>query len=193
MNSSYRGRSRRASSPITADRESNRIPPYTLLTNDNVEPLRRELQLRGEALRFTHPGYRGLFGGIWRMGRTYFTHRYGACLGPEVFYPVGATCRESRAAFGDSRAMVIAREAQLAWEALRFVEPIADEFGGAAFLDRVERTGDRHVLHVFLPVPAVLQRFTPRDWFLFWRIQDAKFHAIRKRQDRREALVDSCA
>lgn len=180
MNSSYRGRSRRASSPITADRESNRIPPYTLLTNDNVEPLRRELQLRGEALRFTHPGYRGLFGGIWRMGRTYFTHRYGACLGPEVFYPVGATCRESR-------------EAQLAWEALRFVEPIADEFGGAAFLDRVERTGDRHVLHVFLPVPAVLQRFTPRDWFLFWRIQDAKFHAIRKRQDRREALVDSCA
>lgn len=169
------------------------IPPFTVLTDDNVEPLHRELRVCGEALRYTHYGYRGLFGGIWRMGRTYFTHRFGTCVGPEVFYPVGATPRESRAAFGRSRAAVIAQEARIARAAFGFVEPIASALGGAAFLEFADRAGDRHVLHVFLPVAAVASRFTPRDWFLFWRIQDSKFHAARNAVNRAGACAPSRA
>lgn len=194
MKLSLRIRSNRASADLAARimpgssvAKPTAIPPYTLLTNDNGEPLHRELQLRGEALRFIHHGYRGLFGGIWRMGRMYFTHRFGACLGPEVCYPVGAAFREGRAASGESRAEIFAREAQVASDARRFVEPIAAEFGGGVFLDLVERSGDRHVLHVFLPASIVAARFTPRSWFLFWRIQDEKFHALRNSPDRKGA------
>ena len=46
------------------------IPPYVLLTDDKTELLRPESRSLGEALRYTDNRFRGLFGGIWRAGRT---------------------------------------------------------------------------------------------------------------------------
>lgn len=176
-----------------APMKSTQIPPFVLLTNDHVELVHRELRLQGEALWYTHHGYRGLFGGIWRTGRTFFTPEFGACLGPEVFYPVGANDQEALAAFGQSRTSVIARESRVARAALAFVEPIARELHGAAFLELAERNTDRHVLHVFLPISSVQERFTSRDWFLFWRQQNAKFHIEYAKLHCRELIVGSCA
>lgn len=169
------------------------IPPFVLLTNDNVESVHRELRLQGEALWYTHHGYRGLFGGIWRTGRTFFTPKLSVCLGPEVFYPVGADDREALGAFGDSRASVLAREARVARAALEFVQPIARELRGDAFLELADRHADRHVLQVFLPISAVQERFTPREWFLFWRQQNAQFHIEYAKLHCRELIVGSCA
>lgn len=154
----------------------NKIPSYLLLTNDEVEPVHHDLRLGADALRFTHFGFRGLFGGIWRMGRTFFHPELGPCLGPEVFYPVGATTREARAAFGLGRSAVYEREARLAQAAHRFVTPVAQKFGGVACLGLADRAGDRHVVHTFLPTTVVRTQFTPRSWFLFWRQKDAEFH-----------------
>ena len=158
----------------------NTIPGYILLTNDEVAPVHEDLCLRGDALRFTHFGYRGLFGGIWRMGRTFFHPGLGPCLGPEVFYPVGGSPRETRAAFGLGRSAVYEREARLAQAAHRFVTPVAHKLGGEACLGLAQRTGDRHVVHVFLPTKVVRAQFTPRAWFLFWQQQDAEFHEFIK-------------
>lgn len=176
-----------------AARKAAPVPAFVLLTNDNVESVHRELRLQGEALWYTHHGYRGLFGGIWRTGRTYFVPELGVCLGPEVFYPIGADDHEARAAFGDSRTNILAREARVARAALTFVEPTVRELGGAAFLAVAERDADRHVLHVFLPIAAVQSRFTPREWFLFWRQQNAQFHIEYARLHCRELIVGSCA
>lgn len=158
----------------------NTIPSYLLLTNDEVEPVHDDVRICGDALRFTHFGYRGLFGGIWRMGRTFFHPELGPCLGPEVFYPVGATTKESRAAFSLSRSAVYEREAQLAQAAHRFVTPIAQKLTGIACLGLANRTGDRHVVHAFLPTKVVRSQFTPRSWFLFWQQKDAEFHEFIK-------------
>ena len=58
--------------------------------------------------------------------------------------------------------------------------PVAHKLGGEACLGLAHRTGDRHVVHVFLPTKVVRAQFTPRAWFLFWQQQDAEFHEFIK-------------
>jgi hypothetical protein len=163
--------------PASPDPGLVRVPAYTLLTNDQAEQLPVGIQVWPEVLRYTYHGYRGLFGGIWRMGRTYFTHVFGACLGPEVFYWVGATTRESWAAFGKSRSALLAQEARKARRAFRFIEPIVRDLEGAAYLELAGRDGDRHVVHAFVPAAVAVRQFTPAEWFTFWRGQNDLFEA----------------
>lgn len=156
----------------------NTIPNCIILTNDDVEPVHEDIRICGDVLRFTHHGLRGLFCGIWRMGRTFLHPELGPCLGPEIFYPIGSSAKESRAAFGKSRTEIYDREARIAQLAHHFVEPIAMKLGGVADLALADRTGDRHVVHAFLPTTVIRSQFTPRAWFLFWEQKDAEFHEL---------------
>ncbi len=151
-----------------------------LITNDAVELLRRDVRLPAEALRYTHPGIRGLFGGVWRTGRTYVVDELGYCFGPEIFFLFGADEREAQEAFERPRAEVRAREAAAAREALSFLEPLAREFGGEAELQLVEDAGDRHIVQAFIPMKRAMERFRPHEWFLYWKDKDAQFRERRR-------------
>jgi hypothetical protein len=151
-----------------------------LITNDAVELLRHDVRLPAEALRYTHPGMRGLFGGIWRTGRTYLVEELGCCFGPEIFFLFGADEREAREAFDRPRADVRASEAAAAREAFAFMKPLAREFGGEAELQLVEHAGDRHIARAFLPMKRVVERFRPHEWFLYWKDKDAEFRERRR-------------
>ena len=153
-----------------------------LITNDAVELLRRDVRLPAEALRYTHPGMRGLFGGIWRTGRTYAVDDLGFCFGPEIFFLFGADEREAQEAFDRPRAEVRASEAVAAREAFAFLEPLAREFGGEAELQLVDHAGDRHIVQAFIPTKPVLGRFRPHEWFSYWKDKDAEFRELRRKK-----------
>lgn len=163
---------------------SKKEPSLLPLTNDDVELLQPGMRVPSEALRYTCHGCRGLFGGIWRTGRVHQVPGLGICLGPEIFYPVGATSRESMAAFGQPREKVAAAQARVARAAGRFAAPLVREIGGEVRLVLAGKAGDRHTLHLLLPAGRVTGRFTPRTWFLFWRMQDDKFQAMQSRAPR---------
>ena len=166
-------------------------PVFQLVTNDATELLRRDVSLPAGALRYTHPGLRGLFGGIWRSGRIYHVAGAGCCFGPEIFYSFGADEREAQEAYGRERAVVMAEEADAARRAFAFATPLAESFGGQADLRLVRRVGDRHVVHLFLPAAAVMARFRPHEWFAFWKEQDALFRSQPKAVEPSEK--DECA
>src|SRR5690606_8040782 len=153
---------------------------------DQTELLRPESKSLGEALRYTDNRYRGLFGGIWRAGRTYASPTLGNCFGPEGFDSVGAAEDEAWAAFGEPRKSVFEREAEVARAALAFAQPIADELGGSAHLQLAGEGEDRHVLHLFLPVSNVMNRFTPGQWFAYWKPKDTEFSATARLSDSAE-------
>jgi hypothetical protein len=159
------------------------IPPHYLYTNDQAELLRPEATRLGVALRYTDHRFRGLFGGIWRAGRIYGALDFGPCLGPEVFYSIGEDDEESWSAFGESRQTMFQREAEVVRDAFEFVHPIAESFEGRAYLQLARRSDNAHRLQVFLPTRTVLRRFTPGEWFRFWKQQDAAFHARTRRAD----------
>lgn len=156
---------------------SDPIPPYDLYTNDQAELLRPEAKHLGVALRYTDHRFRGLFGGIWRAGRIYDTRDLGPCFGPEVFYLIGEDDEESWSAFGEPRQAMFDREAEAARDAFEFVYPIAEAFEGRAYLQLARRSDHAHRLHVFMPTRTVLRRFTPSEWFTFWKQQDGAFKA----------------
>ncbi len=153
------------------------IPSYHLYTNDRGELLRPEAQRLGAALRYTDPRFRGLFGGIWRAGRIYETQEFGPSFGPEIYYSVGRNDEESWAAFGEPRKTVYEREADVAQRAFDYVFPIAKSFEGRAYLSLAGRSTDTHRLHVFMPTRTVMRRFTPAEWFAFWKDHDSAFKA----------------
>ena len=78
------------------------------------------------------------------------------------------------------------REAEVARAAFAFAQPIAEELGGSAHLKLAGDDEDRHVLHLFLPVRNVMNRFTPGEWFTFWKTKDAEFTATARLTDSAE-------
>ena len=162
-------------------------PSHRLLTNDNVELVARNFQLPVEALRYTYPGMRGLFGGIWRTGRTFLRPDLGCCFGPEIFYVVGETDNEAQAAFETSRATMMEREANVARAALSYAQPTAVEFGGDAFLSLAQDEDDRHLLQVFIPMQNIIDRLSPKEWFGLWKDRDLEF----RRRNRADSQVDA--
>ncbi|HTO03435.1 MAG TPA: hypothetical protein VL069_07025 [Opitutus sp.] len=155
-------------------------PAYQLLTNDQVELIHRNVQLPGEALRYTRPGMRGLFGGIWRIGRTFLRRDLGNCFGPEIFYVFGENDREAEAAFETSRAVIMQREAEVAKAAFAHAQPTAARFGGDAFLTLIEDEGDRHLLQLFIPMENVMGQISPKEWFDLWSNLDVEFRGANK-------------
>ena len=155
-------------------------PAFQLLTNDRVELLHPSSRLPGEALRYARPGMRGLFGGIWRTGRTFLRRDLGACFGPEIFYAFGENDREAQAAFETSRAVMMEREAEAAKAAFAFAQPTAARFGGDAHLTLIEDEGDRHLLQLFLPMQNVMDQLSPKGWFDLWTDLDREFRAPNK-------------
>ena len=155
-------------------------PAYRLLTNDSVEVVHANAALPGEALRYARPGMRGLFGGIWRTGRTFLRRDLGACFGPEIFYAFGENEREAQAAFETSRAAMMEREAAVAKAAFAHVQPTAARFGGDAFLSLIKDEGDRHLLQLFIPVQNVMDQLSPKEWFDLWKDLDLAFRAPNK-------------
>ena len=93
-----------------------------------------------------------------------------------MFYSIGADDDESWAVFGEPRKVVFAREAETARNAFEFVQPIVDRFEGQAYLQLARGSEHAHLLHVFLPARTVMRRFTPPEWFAFWKQQDAVFN-----------------
>lgn len=164
-----------------------------LITNDAVELLRRDIRLPAEALRYTHPGIRGLFGGVWRTGRTYAVEGLGCCFGPELFFLFGADDRESQEAFECPREELRASEADAARAAFAFLRPLAREFGGEAELQIVEHAGDRHIVQAFIPMKPVLARFRPHEWFQYWKDKDAEFRQRGRTKRAAPAKVERAA
>lgn len=155
-------------------------PSYRLLTNDSVELVQPNSPFPVEALSYTRPGMRGLFGGIWRTGRTFLRRDLGACFGPEIFYAFGENDREAQAAFETSRAVMMEREAEVAKAAFAHVQPTAARFGGDAFLTLIEDEGDRHLLQVFIPMQNVIEQLSSKEWFDLWKNLDLEFRGRTK-------------
>lgn len=155
-------------------------PVYRLLTNDSVELVHSYPQLPVEALSYTRPGMRGLFGGIWRTGRTFLRRDLGACFGPEIFYAFGENDREAQAAFETSRVEMMEREAEVAKAAFAHAQPTAARFGGDAFLSLIKDEGDRHLLQLFIPMQNIIDQLSPKEWFDLWKELDLEFRAPNK-------------
>ena len=78
--------------------------------------------------------------------------------------------------------------AEVARAAFAFATPIAEELGGSVHLGLAGEGEDRHVLHFFLPVSNVMNRFTPWEWFAFWKAKDAAFTATARLTDSAEPV-----
>ncbi len=167
------------------------FPSTHLLTNDQAEVIVRHPPLPSAALRYTHFGFRGLFGGIWRLGRTFYDEELGLCFGPEVFYHVGSSDAEAMDAYEMNRETRHAVERQVVEAAFQFARSRVASFGGEARLHLAGPTSDRHILLLLSPIDAVMSRFTPSEWFAFWKGADVAF--LRRGEDNAEPPTTAAA